>query len=140
MLLPPVLELAKDPKWRVRQNIIGKSALLARHLGVKVFEKKFQSVIISALSDHVYSIREKCCEQVLAQAHTRSPLLTIAFFSQVGEIVSQFGGKWATEKLFPSAFAIYDKTTNYLNRMTCLLMVQVSVFSPPSFCANQRLL
>ena len=131
VLLPPVLELAKDPKWRVRQNIISKSALLAKHLGVKAFEKKLQSVIIAALSDHVYSIREQCCEQVTSAVHAYF-VCFVCFYAlllQVGEIVKLFGGKWATEKLFPSAFSIYDKTTNYLNRMTCLLLVQVCWFA-----------
>jgi serine/threonine-protein phosphatase 2A regulatory subunit A len=27
-------------------------------------------------------------------------------------------------QLFPAAFSIYDKTTNYLHRMTCLLVIQ----------------
>ena len=34
-----------------------------------------------------------------------------------------FGDKWAAETFFPSAFAIYDKTTNYLHRMTCLMLI-----------------
>jgi serine/threonine-protein phosphatase 2A regulatory subunit A len=52
----------------------------------------------------VFAIREKACEQI-------------------GGLVRQFGGKWAAEKFFPSAFAIYDKNTNYLHRMTCLLVI-----------------
>lgn len=104
-VLPALLELCKDSKWRVRLAVVGKCAMLAKHLGVKVFEKKLQPVIVTALSDHVYSIREKCCQQI-------------------GEIVALFGKKWAAEKFFPVTFAIYDKTTNYLHRMTCLLVVQ----------------
>lgn len=103
-ILPSFLELSKDPKWRVRMAVVSKSAMMAKHLGVKAFEKKLQNVIIVSLSDHVYAIREQCCQQI-------------------GEIVKEFGGKWAAEKFFPAAFAIYDKTTNYLHRMTCLLVV-----------------
>lgn len=104
-VLPTLIELAKDPKWRVRMGVIDKCALLAAVLGVKTFEKRLQSVIVSALSDHVFAIREVACQQI-------------------GLIVKEYGGKWAMDKLFPSAFAIYDKTTNYLHRMTCLLVIQ----------------
>jgi len=103
-LLPALLELAKDPKWRVRMAVISKSSLLAKHLGVKQFEKKLQSVMVNGLSDHVFAIRERAC-------------------AQIGEIVAEYGGKWAAERFFPAAFAIYDKTTNYLHRMTCLLVI-----------------
>jgi len=104
-LLPQLLELAKDPKWRVRKTVVDRLGLLAKVLGVKTFEKKLQPVLIASLSDHVYAIRERACVQI-------------------GAIVDEFGGKWAAEKFFSSAFAIYDKTTNYLHRMTCLLIIQ----------------
>lgn len=103
-LVPALLELSKDPKWRVREAVIKQSALLAKHLGQKTFEKKTQSMVVASLSDHVYAIREQCC-------------------SQVGLVVKEFGCKWAGEKLFPVAFTIYDKTTNYLHRMTCLSVI-----------------
>lgn len=103
-LVPALVELSKDNKWRVRQAIINKSSMLAKHLGPKVFEKKLQHVVVLSLSDHVFSIRENCCEQM-------------------GLIVAQYGGKWAAEKFFHPAFAIYDKTANYLHRMTCLLLI-----------------
>jgi len=104
-VLPSLLELSKDPKFRVRMGVIEKMALLSRIMGVKLFEKKLQSVIIAALSDHVFAIRDVACQQI-------------------GLIVAEFGGKWAMDKLFPAAFSIYDKTTNYLHRMTCLLVIQ----------------
>lgn len=104
-ILPQLIDLAKDPKWRVRMGVIEKSSMLAQQLGVKNFEKRLQPVIIGALSDHVYAIREVACQQM-------------------GLIVKEFGGKWAAEKFLPQAFQIYDKTTNYLHRMTCLLVIE----------------
>jgi len=103
-LLPSLIELSKDPKWRVRYAIVSKSSMLAEDLGVKVFEKKLQNLVTGSLTDHVFAIREECC-------------------LQIGQIVKLFGGKWAAEKFFPTAFAIYDKTANYLHRMTCLLLI-----------------
>ena len=51
--------------------------------------------------------------------------LVKTFFAQIGLLVKEFGGAWATEKLFPSAFTIYDKSANYLHRMACLQIVHV---------------
>jgi hypothetical protein len=63
-ILPNLLELAKDPKWRVRKTVVDKMGMLSKCLGVKVFEKKLQPVVIASLSDHVYAIRERACVQV----------------------------------------------------------------------------
>jgi len=106
-LLPILIELSKDQKWRVRMAVIEKASFIAQNLGLKKFEKQVQGIITTCLTDHVYSIREKCC-------------------SQIGLIVREFGGKWAAEKFFPEAFRIYDKNTNYLHRMTCLLIIMNS--------------
>jgi len=103
-LLPSLIELSKDPKWRVRYAIVSKSSMLAEDLGVKTFEKKLQNLVTGSLTDHVFAIRQECC-------------------LQIGQIVKLFGGKWAAEKFFPTAFAIYDKTANYLHRMTCLYLI-----------------
>lgn len=120
-LLPAMLDLSKDPKWRVRMAVISKASLLAKHLGVKSFEKKLQSIMINSLSDHVYAIRERSC-------------------AQIGEIVAEYGGKWAGERFFPSAFTIYDKTTNYLHRMTCLLVISACAASCSADVIEKHLL
>jgi hypothetical protein len=107
-ILPNLLDLAKDPKWRVRKAVVDKMCLLAKALvrvhetfartlhfsitpvpecvhhesfhvscvffiffwfvqGAKTFEKRLQPVIIAALSDHVYAIRDKACVQMAGQ-------------------------------------------------------------------------
>lgn len=105
-LLSFLLDLSKDLKWRVRQAVLVKSTLLAQPAGVKVFEKKLQPLFIGALTDHVFTVRETAC-------------------ASIGTLTRVFGGKWAADQLFPIAFQIYDKSTNYLHRMTCLqIMVQ----------------
>jgi len=100
-VVPLLAELGKDAKWRVRAAVVDKTSVLAKHLGNKKFEKQLQSILIASLSDHVFAIREKAC-------------------IQVGLIVQIFGGKWAVEKLFPAVSTLYDKTANYLHRMTFL--------------------
>jgi len=103
-IIASLMELSKDPKWRVRQAVVDKSTLLAKCVTVKNFDRKLQGIVIAALSDHVYSIRERAC-------------------IQIGEIVKEYGAKWAAEKFFKEAFKIYDKNTNYLHRMTCLAVI-----------------
>jgi len=103
-IINALMELSKDPKWRVRQSVVDKSTLLAKCVGVKNFDKKLQGIVIAALSDHVFSIREHACVQI-------------------GEIVKEYGCKWAAERFFRDAFKIYDKNTNYLHRMTCLAVM-----------------
>lgn len=120
-ILPNLLELAKDPKWRVRKTVVDKMGMLSKCLGVKVFEKKLQPVVIASLSDHVYAIRERACVQI-------------------GLIVDEFGGRWAAEKFFTPAFAIYDKTTNYLHRMTCLQIIMNCAAKCPADVIDKSLL
>ena len=106
-VLSALTDMAKDIKWRVRMGVIQKSYLLAHLIGVKLFDKKILPILIAALSDHVFAIRHLACEQL-------------------GQIVQipEFACAWAIERLFPQAFLIYNKNTNYLHRMTCLLLIE----------------
>ncbi len=120
-LLPTLLDLAKDPKWRVRMGIVSRLGLLAKTLGAKVFEKRVQPVLVVALSDHVYAIRERTCEQI-------------------APVIEALGPKWAVEKLFPPALALYDKTQNYLHRMTCLYFILHTATTCPGDIIEKHLL
>jgi hypothetical protein len=104
LLVPTLQELAKFSKWRVRLAVIEKTAMLAQSLGQRMFERKLQNLIIVSLSDHVASIREEACVQA-------------------AKVVAMFGPRWAAERFFPPAFSIYDTQTNYLHRMTCLMLI-----------------
>merc|ERR1719452_344177 len=57
-LLPAIMELAEDSKWRVRLAIIEYMPLLAGQLGVEFFDEKLNSLCMTWLIDHVYAIRE----------------------------------------------------------------------------------
>ena len=107
LVLPLVIDLSKDSKWRVRYNVIDQAALLARYLGQVQFTKKLLPVLLGALSDHVYAIRQLSCRQLGVICKMR-----------------EFGGRWAVERMFSGALTLYDKTTNYLHRMTCLLLIE----------------
>ena len=101
-ILPVLIDMSKDAKWRVRHGIISQCGLLAQLLGKVTWQAKMQPLLIASLSDHVYAIREQAC-------------------LQVGRVVAEFGAKWVVDsKFLTQAFVIYDATTNYLHRMTCL--------------------
>lgn len=51
-LLPAIVELAEDPKWRVRLAIIEYMPLLASQLGVQFFDDKLNSLCMTWLIDH----------------------------------------------------------------------------------------
>jgi len=37
--------------------------------GLQVYEAKLQPIVLSGLTDHVFSIRERACEQVRVTVH-----------------------------------------------------------------------
>jgi serine/threonine-protein phosphatase 2A regulatory subunit A len=51
-LLPAIVELAEDSKWRVRLAIIEYMPLLAGQLGVEFFDEKLNSLCMTWLVDH----------------------------------------------------------------------------------------
>ena len=51
-LLPAIVELAEDTKWRVRLAIIEYMPLLAEQLGVVVFEEKLNQLCMQWLIDN----------------------------------------------------------------------------------------
>ncbi|OPJ76062.1 hypothetical protein AV530_002806 [Patagioenas fasciata monilis] len=64
-LLPAIVELAEDAKWRVRLAIIEYMPLLAGQLGVEFFDEKLNSLCMAWLVDHVYAIREAATSNLL---------------------------------------------------------------------------
>lgn len=51
-LLPAIVELASDAKWRVRLAIIEYMPLLAGQLGVEFFDEKLNTLCMTWLIDH----------------------------------------------------------------------------------------
>ena len=51
-LLPAIVELAEDTKWRVRLAIIEYMPLLAGQLGVEFFDEKLNALCMTWLVDH----------------------------------------------------------------------------------------
>jgi len=109
-LLPAIVELAEDSKWRVRLAIIEYMPLLAGQLGVEIFNEKLNAICMSWLIDHVYAIRE-------------------AATVNLKRLVEKFGPEWAQNTVIPRVLAM-SRDPNYLHRLTCLFCISVSVFPP----------
>lgn len=107
-LLPAIVDLAEDKNWRVRLAIIQHIPLLARQLGRKFFEdnSKLGDLCISWLRDCVYSIRE-------------------AAITNLKSLTEVFGLEWAKDHIVPQVLAMYDRSSNYLLRMTSLHAIGV---------------
>ncbi|XP_019561731.1 serine/threonine-protein phosphatase PP2A 65 kDa regulatory subunit [Aedes albopictus] len=102
-LLPAIVELAEDSKWRVRLAIIEYMPLLAGQLGQEYFNQKLRDLCFNWLNDHVYAIRE-------------------AATLNMKKIVQTFGTQWAETNIINQILVMY-KNNNYLHRMTCLFCI-----------------
>ncbi|XP_042555996.1 serine/threonine-protein phosphatase 2A 65 kDa regulatory subunit A alpha isoform-like [Dipodomys spectabilis] len=104
-LLPAIVELAQNAKWRVHLAIIEYMFLVARQLGVEFFDEKLNSLCIAWLVDHVYAI----CK---------------AATSNLKKLVDKFRKEWAHATIIPKVLAM-SGDPNYLHRMTMLFCINV---------------
>ncbi|MBN3319597.1 2AAA phosphatase, partial [Atractosteus spatula] len=102
-LLPAIVELAEDAKWRVRLAIIEYMPLLAGQLGVEFFDEKLNSLCMAWLVDHVYAIREAATCNLM-------------------KLVEKFGAEWAQNTIVPKVLSMANDP-NYLHRMTTLFCI-----------------
>ncbi|CDW58966.1 serine:threonine protein phosphatase 2A 65 kDa [Trichuris trichiura] len=105
-LLPAIVDLAEDVKWRVRLAIIEHMPLLASQLGQRFFDEKLLDYCVKWLTDHVYAIRE-------------------AATNNLQKLVEKFGIEWATQSVFPKVLTLASQS-NYLQRLTCLFCINVT--------------
>uniref|UniRef100_A0A8C6TRS5 Protein phosphatase 2, regulatory subunit A, beta a n=1 Tax=Neogobius melanostomus TaxID=47308 RepID=A0A8C6TRS5_9GOBI len=102
-LLPAIVELAEDAKWRVRLAIIEYMPLLAGQLGVEFFDEKLNTLCMAWLIDHVYAIREAATCNLM-------------------KLVEKFGADWAQNTIVPKVLGMANDP-NYLHRMTTLFCI-----------------
>lgn len=81
-LLPAIVELAEDSKWRVRLAIIEYMPLLASQLGIQCFNEQLTNLSLNWLVDHVYAVRE-------------------AAVSNLRNLMNKFGIEWASSQIVP---------------------------------------
>jgi serine/threonine-protein phosphatase 2A regulatory subunit A len=55
-LLPAIIDLAQDGKWRVRLALVEYMPLLAEQLGQKFFDEKLLKLCMNWLTDHGFYI------------------------------------------------------------------------------------
>ncbi|XP_072125824.1 serine/threonine-protein phosphatase 4 regulatory subunit 1-like [Mobula birostris] len=106
-LLPAIVELAEDAKWRGRLAIIEYMPLLAGLLGVEFFDEKLNSLCMTWLVDRVYAIRE-------------------ATTNNLTKLVEKFGKDWAESTIVPKVLAMASDP-NYHHRMTILFCINMSM-------------
>lgn len=99
-LLPSIIDLAEDSKWRVRYAIIELIPKLARNLGNEFFNDKLNGVCIGWLNDNVYAVREAATKNLC-------------------ELVTCFGEIWAMDFVIPRIERMLVHT-NYLHRITAV--------------------
>jgi serine/threonine-protein phosphatase 2A regulatory subunit A len=99
-VLPAVVELAEDTKWRVRQAVIEEVPRLAQDLGVTFFTQKFTGLCLTWLQDDVSAIRLAATENLRILAML-------------------FGVQWTVENLISELHAMHEHPS-YLRRLTAL--------------------
>lgn len=104
-LLPTIIELADDVKWRVRLAVIKYIPTLATQFGSDFFDIKLITLCLSWLSDQVFAVREEA-GNVLTQ------------------LINSFGVEWALKYIIPKLIEL-SNNSNYLRRMTCLFTINV---------------
>jgi serine/threonine-protein phosphatase 2A regulatory subunit A len=117
-IAPAVIEMAQDAKWRVRLSVMEKLAHIGKQLGAAFFEKALRDLFLAGLADSVYAVRTAAAEQIRP-------------------IIGVFGVDWATKKLLPQIFEIYEKAVNYLHRMVPVVLVgHLAGVVPGDVCAE----
>ena len=119
-LLPAIVDLAEDGKWRVRLAIIDLIPVLAKYLGQEYFGEKLSALCMSWLDDGVHSIRRAATENLM-------------------RLTELFGEAWAVDHIIPRIERM-QKHQNYLHRTTALYVLQVVVKCLSLNVINKRVL
>jgi serine/threonine-protein phosphatase 2A regulatory subunit A len=116
-LLPAIVDLSEDSKWRVRVAIIEHIPMLAEKLGNSFFSERLNSLCMTWLTDEVYSVRRAAAENLK-------------------KLIEIFGDEWSREHIVPRIERM-RVDNNYLKRMTALYGIQViSSCLPVEFVEN----
>lgn len=118
-LLPAIVELAEDTKWRVRLAIIEYMPALAGQLGQEFFDQKLRGLCMGWLNDHVYAIRE-------------------AATLNMKKLVEKFGSAWAEQAIIPMIL-VMARNKNYLHSKSINFSIFLRIhFSHSNFthCRN----
>lgn len=115
-LLPAIVELAEDSKWRVRLAIIEYMPALAGQLGQEFFDQKLRGLCMGWLNDHVYAIRE-------------------AATLNMKKLVEQFGAPWAEQAIIPMIL-VMSRNKNYLHSNHKLLSIIIYCLLIPILLRN----
>jgi len=103
-IVPRILPMQKDPKWRVRRALIESICTILSKVDVTVFESAYVGLVIEGLKDNVYGVREMAAKQVANLCHA-------------------YGAQWGIHRLLPEAMKANDDARNYLHRMVPVVLI-----------------
>ena len=117
-LLPAIVDLADDAKWRVRGAIIEHVPLIADQLGVAFFDDALKAKCVGWLADDVAAIR-------------------IAATRNLRLLAAKFGERWARDVALPKV-ADLARQRYYLRRITALRALDAlcDVLAPEDVAAD----
>jgi len=106
-LLPQVLKLQEDTKWRVRSAVLQNMSIFVQLCKAnKIPEQEFHKMLIEALKDPVADARNYCIERIPG-------------------LVEVMGPKWVLDKVFSVvAKEFYDDKQKYLYRIVPIRIAQ----------------
>ncbi len=104
-LLPAIVELSQDSKWRVRLAIIENVPMLAKHFGIEFFNEKLIYLLSTWLVDDVYSIRR-------------------ATAVSINNLLHVFGEPWIRSEIIPKMEKMHSNIA-HTQRSTCCAVLHL---------------
>jgi len=101
-LIPAIIELGENKSWRVRFSVIGDIPPLASQLNLDFFISSLSELCFAWLADTVYAVRQAAIQNLKK--------LTVVYGEPFSRVVVPRIAQLCTN-------------TNYLHRMTCLLVI-----------------
>lgn len=100
-LLPALVELEKNPKWRIREGIINGIPSMCKGLDPSYFDESLLEIYSSAMVDPIYAVRTSAA-------------------NSMKELCEVFGDEWATSRFIPRLTGVWDKAGSYIEKITML--------------------
>jgi serine/threonine-protein phosphatase 2A regulatory subunit A len=120
-LLPAIIDLADDSKWRIRLAVIERIPLLAKQLGKEVFTDELLTLCVGWLGDDISSIREATATSLLK------------------ELTSLLGPDWCVKNILPRVKGVMDHPS-YLRRMNAVRSLSYIAMAMDAYTAQWEVL
>jgi len=119
-LLPAILDLAEDGKWRIRLAVIERIPLLAKQLGKEFFTDRLLSLCVGWLGGDISSIREAAAKDLK-------------------ELTALLGSEWSVQNLLPRVKQVMEHPS-YLRRMNAVRPISLMATAMDVYMAQWEIL